>query len=131
VHELSLATGIVETVVRHAAGRRVSSVQMRVGTMRQVVPDSLDFYFGICSKDTVCEGAALEQEIIRARLLCRACDRESELDLPDFRCPTCSGIDVEVLGGIEFEVESIEVEDNETTPDPDKEKEEEPSIAPR
>ena len=68
MHELSLATGIVETVVRHAAGRRVTAVQMKIGTMRQVVPESLDFYFGICSKDTVCEGAALEQEIIAARL---------------------------------------------------------------
>jgi hydrogenase nickel incorporation protein HypA/HybF len=127
VHELSLATGIVETVVRHAAGRRVSSVQMRIGTMRQVAPESLDFYFGICSKDTLCEGARLEQEILRSRLHCNACGNEWELDLPDFRCAACSATDVEVLSGTEFEVESIEVEENEPTP----EREEEPSIAPR
>lgn len=109
MHELSLATGIVGTVVRHAAGRRVDSVQMRVGTMRQVVPESLEFYFGICSKDTVCEGATLEQEILRSRLSCRDCGNEWELDLPDFRCSSCSGTDVDVLSGTEFEVESIEV----------------------
>ena len=67
MHELSLATGIVETVVKHAEGRRVTSVQMRIGTLRQVVPESLDFYFGICSRDTICEGAELEQEILKAR----------------------------------------------------------------
>jgi hydrogenase nickel incorporation protein HypA/HybF len=111
MHELSLATGIVDTVVRHAAGRRVTAVQMRIGTMRQVVPESLDFYFGICSRDTICEGAELEQEILKARLRCNGCGEEWELDLPDFRCRSCPNGDVEVLSGTEFEVESIEVTD--------------------
>jgi hydrogenase nickel incorporation protein HypA/HybF len=122
VHELSLATGIVETVVKHADGRPVSSVQMRIGTMRQVVPESLEFYFGICSRDTVCQDAVLEQEILFARLRCKECEREWELEFPDFRCPSCSGTDVDILSGTEFEVESIEVTD---------EKEEAGCIAPR
>jgi hydrogenase nickel incorporation protein HypA/HybF len=109
VHELSLATGIVDTVVRHADGRPVTSVEMRIGTLRQVVPESLDFYFGICARDTVCEGATLEQEIIEARVRCRVCDEEWELREPDFRCPACSGTGVEVIAGTEFEVDSIEV----------------------
>jgi hydrogenase nickel incorporation protein HypA/HybF len=109
MHELSLATGIVETVVKHADGRRVISVEMRIGTLRQVVPESLEFYFGICSRDTVCEGATLEQEIIHARLNCRSCGEEWELSEPDFRCRSCAESDVEVIAGTEFEVESIEV----------------------
>jgi hydrogenase nickel incorporation protein HypA/HybF len=109
VHELSLATGIVETVVRHADGRPVTAVDMRIGTLRQVVPESLDFYFGICSKDTVCEGATMNQEIIQARVRCRSCERDWELSEPDFRCPTCAGANVEVIAGTEFEVDSIEV----------------------
>jgi len=132
MHELSLATGIVETVIRHAEGRRVTSVQMRVGTLRQVVPESLDFYFGICSRDSLCEGAELEQEIIRAKLRCNSCGREWELDLPDFRCLSCSTGEVEVIAGTEFEVESIEV--NENSPDQHNQsdaKEEAGCIAPR
>ena len=109
MHELSLATGIVETVIRHADGRRVTSVEMRIGTLRQVVPESLDFYFGICSRDTLCEGAALEHEIIPARIRCRACGEERELTEPDFRCAACSATQVEVVAGTEFEVDSIEV----------------------
>jgi len=109
VHELSLATGIVETVVRHADGRPVTSVEMRIGTLRQVVPESLEFYFGICSRDTVCQGATLEQEIIQARVRCRSCGHEWELVQPDFRCRSCSGTDVEVVAVTEFEVDSIEV----------------------
>ena len=109
MHELSLATGIVETVIKHADGRPVTAVEMRIGTLRQVVPESLEFYFGICSRDTLCQGATLEQEIIQARVRCGSCGTERELSEPDFRCRSCAGTDVEVIAGTEFEVDSIEV----------------------
>jgi hydrogenase nickel incorporation protein HypA/HybF len=111
VHELSLSSAVVNTVVRHAAGRRVSVVNLRVGQLRQVIPDSLEFYFEFVARGTVCEGARLEHELIEARLRCRPCGREWGIDVPAFRCPTCGGADVEVAGGNEFEVESIEVEE--------------------
>ena len=115
MHELSLSSAIVNTVVKHAAGRRVSSVQMRIGALRQVVPDSLDFYFDIVARDTVCEGAALHQELIPGRLRCAGCEREWEMEFPMFRCESCGGVDVAVVSGEEFEVESIEVEEVECT----------------
>jgi hydrogenase nickel incorporation protein HypA/HybF len=111
VHELSLSSAVVNTVVKHAAGRKVTVVGLRVGRLRQVIPDSLEFYFEFVARDTVCEGARLEQELIDARLRCRPCATEWEIEIPAFRCPTCGGSDVEVASGNEFEVESIEVEE--------------------
>jgi hydrogenase nickel incorporation protein HypA/HybF len=111
VHELSVAGAVVESVLRHAAGRRVTAVALRVGHLRQVVPDSLDFYWDIVTRETLCEGSRLEQELIAARLACAACEREWGIDLPVFRCPTCGGADVTVAAGDELEVESIEVEE--------------------
>jgi hydrogenase nickel incorporation protein HypA/HybF len=114
MHELSLSSAIVNTVVKHAAGRPVSLVSLRVGALRQVVPDTLDFYFGFVSKGTVCEGARLEQELIPARLRCASCEREWEIELPIFMCPGCGSAGrVEVASGDAFEVESIEVEEAE------------------
>jgi hydrogenase nickel incorporation protein HypA/HybF len=113
VHELSLAGAIVNTVVKHADGRPVTLVSVRSGRLRQVVPDTLEFYFGFVAAGTVCEGARLEQEIVPALLRCGACEREWEIDFPDFRCESCGGADVEVLSGNEFEVESIDVEEAE------------------
>lgn len=113
MHELSLSSAILETALRHAEGRRVKSVQMRIGTMRQVVPDSLDFYFGIVTRGTLCEGAELEQEQIVARLRCESCAREWRPDLPMFRCPECGSAEVETLAGNEFEIDSIVVEEEE------------------
>jgi hydrogenase nickel incorporation protein HypA/HybF len=125
VHELSLSTAIVETATRHAAGRRVSTVRLSIGSLRQVVPDSLDFYFEIVARDTVCEGARLEQERVEALMQCPACRREWDPappplathepvapgipPLPTFRCPGCDEADTEVVRGGEFEVEWIEV----------------------
>jgi hydrogenase nickel incorporation protein HypA/HybF len=113
MHELSLSGAIVNTVVKHAQGRQVSVVTMRIGRLRQVVPDTLDFYFGFVADGTVCEGARLEQELVPAVLRCGACVREWEIDFPDFRCPVCGTADVEVVSGEEFEVESIDVEEAE------------------
>ena len=113
MHEFSIASAVVDTAVRHAAGRRVTVVTVRCGRLRQVVPDSLEFAFGIVSRETVCDGARLEYEEVPARLRCEACDAEWEIEMPVFRCPACGTGDVEVLTGEELEVESIEVSDEE------------------
>ena len=111
MHELSLASAIVNTVAKHAGGRRVTVVNLRVGRLRQVIPDTLEFYFEFVARDSVCEGARLEQEVIDARLRCRPCAHEWDIEIPAFRCPDCGGSEVEIASGEEFEVESIEVEE--------------------
>jgi hydrogenase nickel incorporation protein HypA/HybF len=111
VHELSLSSAIVNTVVKHADGRRVTVVELRVGKLRQVIPDTLAFYFEFVARGTVCEGARLEQELVDARLACNECGHEWEIEIPAFRCPECTGSDVEIASGNEFEVEAIEVEE--------------------
>ena len=110
MHELSLSGAVVNTAVKHAGGRRVSAIHLRVGALRQVVPDTLRFYFQFVAQGTLCEGAGLQLELIDAALRCEVCSREWEIEIPAFRCPSCAGSDVAVARGDEFEVESIEVE---------------------
>jgi hydrogenase nickel incorporation protein HypA/HybF len=111
VHELSLSSAIVNTVEKHAGGRRVALVSVRVGRLRQVVPDTLEFYFEFVSRGTVCEGAQLELEVVEAALRCESCEHGWELDVPAFRCPECGSGEVSIGSGQEFEVESIEIEE--------------------
>ncbi len=116
MHELSLASAIVNTVVDHAGGQRVSLVRVLVGRLRQVVPDSLDFYFEITARDTVCEGARLELIDVPARLHCGSCGRDWDIEIPAFICPICglaAASQVAVTSGEEFQVESIDVEQEE------------------
>ncbi len=111
MHELSIASAIVDTAVKHADGRRVSAVDVRIGHLRQAIPASLRFYFGICARETVADGAELALEVVPGRLRCRGCGREWTVEVTAFRCPQCASGDVEVVSGDELEVESIEVED--------------------
>jgi hydrogenase nickel incorporation protein HypA/HybF len=90
----------------------VTVVTVRFGRLRQVVPDALEFAFGIVARETVCEGARLEQVIVPARLRCAPCAHAWEVEAPAFRCPRCGGIEVAVLSGEELQVESIEVEED-------------------
>jgi hydrogenase nickel incorporation protein HypA/HybF len=132
MHELALSSAIVNTVAKHAAGRRVATVNLRVGRLRQVVPDTLAFYFEFVARDTVCEAAQLVQELIEPRLRCRDCHEEWTIDVPAFRCPRCAGAQVEILSGGEFEVESIEVESrSENADSPSSELEEDACIGQR
>jgi hydrogenase nickel incorporation protein HypA/HybF len=113
VHELSLAGAVVDTAVRYAADRRVTAVYLRVGHLRQVVPQSLAFYFEHVARGTVCEGARLEQEVVPARLACMACEHAWALDSASFRCPECGAAGAHVVSGNELEVESIDVVERE------------------
>ena len=110
VHELSLADAVVRTVCAHARGRRVTKVELKVGHLRQVVPDALAFAFELVSEGTSAEGAELALEQLPVRVACRACgDEHTIADFP-LACPRCGGVDVEVVAGEELSVEAIEVE---------------------
>jgi len=113
MHELALARAIRDTAARHAAGRRVSAVRVRVGAMRQVVPQSLCFHFDAVSRGSSLEGARLELEPVAARLRCEGCGQVWEPETPSFRCPRCAGAGVRLLSGEELRVESIDVEEEE------------------
>jgi len=113
VHELAISSAVLESVLRHADGRRVTSVQLRVGHLRQVVPDSLEFYWDIVTRDGLCEGSVLELEVVPAVLQCAACEHEWEIAAPPFRCPACGGGEVAAVRGEELEVVSIAVEHEE------------------
>ncbi len=113
MHEYDLSAAIVATVKKHAKGRRVTHVTLRIGRLRQVVKDTLEFYFAIVGKESNCEGATLEIIDVPAVLRCNSCKNEWEIEIPAFICGACGPGAVEVATGEEFMVESIEVEDEE------------------
>ena len=110
MHELSIAAAVVEIVERHAAGRRVTRVDVKVGHLRQVVPDALDFAFELITKDTALEGAVLTIEEVPAIVRCHACAAETELEEFPAHCGECGALDVELSGGDELLVDCLEIE---------------------
>jgi hydrogenase nickel incorporation protein HypA/HybF len=111
MHELSIADALVQIVVRHAAGRQVTRVEVRVGHLRQVVPSALEFAFGLVARGTVAEDAELLLEHVPAAGRCRACGAEGRLEAFPLTCEACGSWDLELLAGEELVVEALECED--------------------
>jgi hydrogenase nickel incorporation protein HypA/HybF len=111
MHELSIASAVLNTALKHAEDRPVEIVAMRVGKLRQVVPDSLLFYWEIVARDTICDDARLELTEIAARLRCDACGTEWEPLIAAFRCPGCASAQVTVAAGEELEIDYLELKE--------------------
>jgi hydrogenase nickel incorporation protein HypA/HybF len=113
VHELSLAQSIVAIACRHAAGRRVTRVAVKVGHLRQVVPAALTFSFTLVSQGTEVEGAELALESVPAICICRRCGARTEQGAFPLQCRDCGSFDVQVVAGEELIVEALDVEEEE------------------
>ena len=115
MHELSIADSVVRIADRHADGRRVTKVYLKVGHLRQVVPSALTFSFDLVAHGTSVEGAELALEEVPATGKCRACGAESQLNSFPLKCGSCGGSDLEIVAGEELYVESLELEDQAKT----------------
>lgn len=110
MHELSLCEAIAGVVKTHADGRHVDVVRVRVGALRQVVPESLSFCWTLVRDSENMPDAELELECVTAEVCCRACGQQSEISSAwSIWCPQCESADVEVLRGNEFLVTSLDV----------------------
>jgi hydrogenase nickel incorporation protein HypA/HybF len=109
MHELSIAEAVVEVASRHARGRKVAVVELKVGHLRQVVPSALEFAFELVAQGSVVEGAQLRIEEIAAAGDCRDCGAETPLLEFPLACRRCGSFDVEVTRGEELLVDSLEL----------------------
>jgi hydrogenase nickel incorporation protein HypA/HybF len=115
MHEFSIAEAIVDVATRHAAGRRVVGVEVKVGHLRQVVPDSLHFAFGLVTQGTALDGAELAIAHVPAGGRCRDCGAESVLEDFPLCCARCGGLNVEVFAGEELLIVALELQEESVT----------------
>jgi hydrogenase nickel incorporation protein HypA/HybF len=108
MHELSLATSIVDAVCDKAGGRAVRRVTVRIGALMAVVPEAMEFCFGLAVEGTVADGAVLAIEHRPGTAHCRSCNADVRLRDPILLCP-CGSADLEVTGGRELQIVSMEV----------------------
>lgn len=89
--------------------RSIIRIKLVVGELTGIEKDAVIFYFGFIAKDTIANGASLEFEYTKAQLRCRDCDIIFPRDTLKFNCPECNKKVVEIVGGRELYIESMEI----------------------
>jgi hydrogenase nickel incorporation protein HypA/HybF len=119
VHELSLAQAIWRQVVGEMERRpqyRLTALSVVVGAFSGADPESLGFAMRLMVEESTWPGAETRIRTEPVALKCRTCGRAYETETLDLACPGCGGYDVEVTGGRDLRLESLEVvlDDGET-----------------
>ena len=110
MHEFGFCEGILEAVQRRAAGRRVKRVTVRAGVLHRLARDAMQQGFAVAAIGSEAEGAILDLSFVPARWCCRLCQREAEAADINMVCSSCGGIEIDIRGGQEMILESIEYE---------------------
>jgi hydrogenase nickel incorporation protein HypA/HybF len=116
MHEFGLCEGVVEAVRRRAAGRPVQRVRLRIGVRHAAEAASMEQAFQLLAEGTEADSATLVLVTIPARLACRSCGASTDTTDLLALCPSCGGDDVELSGGDELTLESLEYRWNSNTP---------------
>jgi hydrogenase nickel incorporation protein HypA/HybF len=115
VHELSIVQSLLEKALEVAEehGRLpVEKVRVRIGRLRQVVPDVLVYSFDIAKKGTLAENAVLDLEQAAPLVCCARCFHEFEPTDVYWLCPKCGSVGGKVLKGEELILETVSLKDD-------------------
>src|SRR4030042_4431321 len=95
MHEMGIAMRIVEiatsAIPPDIEEARIERVNLKVGRLTAVVPESLRFCFNIASSDTPLAGATLEIEETPIVVECGMCGAETMIEGPPFACSAWGG----------------------------------------
>lgn len=111
MHELALARSIYRIAGRAAQGRSVSVIYLDVGVLRQVVPDALEFAWGVMrSQSPNLAESRLAINLIPAVITCQECGAQTPIDdRLIFACSACDSTSYLVKTGEEFTLTSMDV----------------------
>lgn len=110
MHELSLCRSIYSIAERAAGDKRIGAVHLDVGALRQVIPQTLEYCWGIVVEQTPLAGSFLSINQIPAVISCNACAQQTRLSgIPMMVCGSCGSGDVRVVTGEEFLLRSLDI----------------------
>ena len=113
MHEMAITQSILNIAIREgqkAGAKRITALKIKMGEYSDIVPVILREYFAVAAKGTLAEGAVLQLERVPVTVRCLGCGWEGPIDRMHLQCPACGGIELKLLTGREFYVESLEAE---------------------
>ena len=113
VHEQSIVEGILRIALEsaeNAKAGKIHKINVVVGELSGAVDESMNFYFAFLRENTLAAEAELAFTHRPAVLHCLNCKTDFTPKEMEYVCPKCGGNRVDIIGGRELFVESIEAE---------------------
>ncbi len=111
MHELGIISNIfkiIEQVAEENKLIKITKVQVKLGQLQQIVPETLAFAFEAVAKGTKAESAVLDVEYVPVKMKCNQCGDEFFVEEHVYICPECSETGLTMLQGMEIILESVE-----------------------
>lgn len=113
MHEMGIALQIVEiakaSIPAEMKNNRVEQINLKIGRLAAVVPESLNLCMEVVTRDTPLEGAVIHIDEIPVVAKCRGCSHKWEVDGAVYICPECKSTDLNIISGSELNVVSIDI----------------------
>ncbi len=113
MHEMGIALQIIDiataSIPPDFKDARIEKVNLKIGKLAAVVPESLRFCFDVAVKDTPLEGASLFIQELPVVARCQDCSTQWTIDAPAFSCESCKSGNLDIISGRELDIESIEI----------------------
>ena len=98
-------------VARRAGASRLCQVNLRIGVMREVVPEAMDLAWETRYLRVSRTAASSRwRTLYPPESVCNACGERFTHDRFHLRCPVCGSADTRLIHGRELDIISIEVE---------------------
>lgn len=113
MHEMEITQHILQDVLQIAKeyqAKKVTEISLILGPFCGFVPECIQMYMDVISKDTIAENVQIKVKEIGLKVYCNQCHKESEIDRRHIECPYCHSMDLKRLSGKECMIESIKVE---------------------
>lgn len=113
MHEHHAVQNLVNQAIEKANQQGIKTIKKVVFGLGELVgfdDVSIGLYFEQMTPGTPLEGASLEINHHRPKLQCKDCSLVFEDPKREFKCPACSSMNLSLLAGKEFSLESISAE---------------------
>lgn len=112
MHELGILQEVLDTALKVAkenGGKKVTKITLKIGVMSGIVPQLVQSYFDVLSKDTIARDAKLIIDIDPAVYICCDCGAKTVYteQAPHFECEKCASRSLKLISGYGFQIVNV------------------------